>query len=161
MRLYTAQILLLTACVGISTVSAFGPSSVPSKNEAIIGRRPASALSVSATVDETEAPPATVTFDDVRSMTFRQLQRSCVDKGLPAVGNTATLRSRILEAYGLATVPAASNASAASDEVRHFIAMYLITFFKIACIPNAVNVDEKCGEHRPYSKCVVLPLIEG
>jgi len=116
MRLYTAQILLLTACVGISTVSAFGPSSVPSKNEAIIGRRPASALSVSATVDETEAPPATVTFDDVRSMTFRQLQRSCVDKGLPAVGNTATLRSRILEAYGLATVPAASNASAASDE---------------------------------------------
>ena len=33
----------------------------------------------------------------VKSLSFRELQSACKKKGLPAVGNTATLRNRLLE----------------------------------------------------------------
>ncbi len=40
----------------------------------------------------------------INKMTFRQLQRNCKNMGLPAKGNTATLRLRLLQEFGLVTV---------------------------------------------------------
>ncbi len=40
----------------------------------------------------------------INKMTFRQLQRNCKNMGLPAKGNTATLRLRLLQEFGLVNV---------------------------------------------------------
>jgi len=50
-------------------------------------------LSVSATFEDIELEDTAA----VRKLTFRELQSACKKKGLPAVGNTATLRNRLLE----------------------------------------------------------------
>lgn len=72
-------------------------------------------------------------MDGIKKMTFRQLQKSCVERGLPAVGNTAALRARLLESAGLpvpgAAAAAAAAASAAlngSDEVRRLQILFLL-----------------------------------
>ena len=57
----------------------------------------------------------------VKALGFRQLQKACVARGLPAVGNTAALRSRLLESAGLPDVSApsapASAVNGSDDEV--------------------------------------------
>lgn len=59
--------------------------------------------------------------NSVKALSFRQLQRACVARGLPAVGNTAALRSRLLESAGLPDVSApsapASAVNGSDDEV--------------------------------------------
>ena len=55
-------------------------------------------------VTETEndvASDDTLDYFGVNKLTFRELQKQCKERGLPASGNTATLRSRILESLGL------------------------------------------------------------
>ena len=59
--------------------------------------------------------------NSVKALSFRQLQKACVARGLPAVGNTAALRSRLLESAGLPDVSApsapASAVNGSDDEV--------------------------------------------
>ena len=59
--------------------------------------------------------------NSVKALSFRQLQKACVSRGLPAVGNTAALRSRLLESAGLPDVSApaapASAVNGSDDEV--------------------------------------------
>jgi len=40
-------------------------------------------------------------FGTINSLTFRELQKHCRGRGLPAVGNTAALRARLLERFGI------------------------------------------------------------
>merc|ERR1719261_532604 len=56
--------------------------------------------------------------NSVKSLSFRQLQRACVARGLPAVGSTAALRSRLLDSAGLPDVsaPAAPKAVNGSED---------------------------------------------
>ena len=89
-------------------------------------------LSVAAApVDEATTTAASSDSDDqqieitdvhsVKALGFRQLQKACVARGLPAVGNTAALRSRLLESAGLPDVSApsapASAVNGSDDEV--------------------------------------------
>ena len=62
--------------------------------------------------------------NSVKALSFRQLQKACVARGLPAVGNTAALRSRLLESAGLPDVSApsapASAVNGSDEEVSRF-----------------------------------------
>ena len=61
----------------------------------------------------------------VKALSFRQLHKACVARGLPAVGNTAALRSRLLESAGLPDVSApsapASAVNGSDDEVSRLL----------------------------------------
>eukprot|EP00559_Dactyliosolen_fragilissimus_P002968 CAMPEP_0184861704 /NCGR_PEP_ID=MMETSP0580-20130426/6323_1 /TAXON_ID=1118495 /ORGANISM="Dactyliosolen fragilissimus" /LENGTH=677 /DNA_ID=CAMNT_0027359291 /DNA_START=408 /DNA_END=2441 /DNA_ORIENTATION=- len=43
----------------------------------------------------------TMDYESINKLSYRQLQTHCKEKGLPATGNTATLRGRLLEEFGL------------------------------------------------------------
>lgn len=48
-----------------------------------------------------ETSAASMDFEDIRKLPYRQLQKYCKDRGLPANGSTAALRTRLLEDLGL------------------------------------------------------------
>lgn len=63
-----------------------------------------SVSTLASTVPEVNAESKEVdlsTFGDVNNLTFRELQAHCKQRGLEAVGNTRTLRLRLLENLGL------------------------------------------------------------
>lgn len=54
-----------------------------------------------ASVAEESSTETTLDYAGVKKLTFRELQKQCKERGLPAVGNTATLRTRLYEALGI------------------------------------------------------------
>ena len=67
---------------------------IPSPNSFALNSLPnARGLSVCAAPQDIDLENASA----VGKLSFRELQSACKEKGLPAVGNTATLRSRLLE----------------------------------------------------------------
>ena len=133
----TAALSLALAASATGGVSGFVPS-LDHHHAATVGARGTRTsdggphLSVAAApVDEsTEAASAAAEHPDgegqvpspdvnsVKALSFRQLQKACVARGLPAVGSTAALRSRLLESAGLpdVSVPAAPSAVNGSDD---------------------------------------------
>ena len=135
----TAALSLALAASATAGVSGF----VPSLDHAAIGRGTRNSadgaqphLSVAAApVDEAMGTSSASSSSDdqqisitdvnsVKSLSFRQLQRACVARGLPAVGSTAALRSRLLDSAGLPDVsapvaPKAVNGS--EDEVSRSV----------------------------------------
>jgi hypothetical protein len=134
----TAALSLALAASATGGVSGFVPS-LDHHHAATVGARGTRTsdggphLSVAAApVDEsTEAASAAAEQPDggegqvpitdvnsVKALSFRQLQKACVARGLPAVGSTAALRSRLLESAGLpdVSVPAAPSAVNGSDD---------------------------------------------
>ena len=131
----TAALSLALAASATAGVSGF----VPSLDHAAIGRGTRNSadadgaqphLSVAAAPVDEAMGTASASSDDqqiaitdvnsVKSLSFRQLQRACVARGLPAVGSTAALRSRLLDSAGLPDVsaPAAPKAvNGSEDEV--------------------------------------------
>ena len=69
----------------------------------------------SASSDDQQIPITDV--NSVKSLSFRQLQRACVARSLPAVGSTAALRSRLLDSAGLPDVSVPAAPQAVEDEV--------------------------------------------
>ena len=55
-----------------------------------------------ASVAEDVSSESDLDYATVKNLPFRQLQKECKERGLPAVGNTATLRTRLYEALGIA-----------------------------------------------------------
>eukprot|EP00560_Eucampia_antarctica_P006066 CAMPEP_0197824868 /NCGR_PEP_ID=MMETSP1437-20131217/2074_1 /TAXON_ID=49252 ORGANISM="Eucampia antarctica, Strain CCMP1452" /NCGR_SAMPLE_ID=MMETSP1437 /ASSEMBLY_ACC=CAM_ASM_001096 /LENGTH=741 /DNA_ID=CAMNT_0043424669 /DNA_START=191 /DNA_END=2416 /DNA_ORIENTATION=+ len=55
-----------------------------------------SSLSVAAPVETSDAP-LLLDYDMVNSLTYRGLQKECRERGFPAVGTTAALRTRLLD----------------------------------------------------------------
>lgn len=51
-----------------------------------------------------ETSAASMDFEAIRKLPYRQLQKYCKDRGLPANGSTAALRTRLLEDLGLITM---------------------------------------------------------
>ena len=102
MRLAAAWVLAITS--GSTSLVAdgfqFSPSSLSHHRHAIIGKTSSSSMSVAAAVDEA-VETSSMTYTDVTSLTFRELQRECKGLGLSAVGTTAALRGRLLEHFGL------------------------------------------------------------
>lgn len=134
MRLRNNAAILTVITLAAGSATAFIPSRNANHAAAVFSNTGSasapsgSGLSVAATVDEsTETSTVELDMDGIKKMTFRQLQKSCVDRGLPAVGNTAALRARLLESAGL-PVPGAGSAPAAGsashdgpDEVSRYI----------------------------------------
>lgn len=82
-----------------STVSAFSLSKTNACTNAAFRSTALPSLAVAA--DSDEAVSSVMDFDGVNGLTFRELQRACKEKSLPATGNTATLRNRLLESLGI------------------------------------------------------------
>jgi len=91
-------------------------------------------LVAAAMQDEMTSATSTMGYADVNSLTFRELQKACKEKGLAATGNTAMLRSRLMEFFGVAvaeSVAASVPATSAEDE---------------ECVPDDINF---CDESDP------------
>eukprot|EP00562_Extubocellulus_spinifer_P018041 CAMPEP_0178594320 /NCGR_PEP_ID=MMETSP0697-20121206/30438_1 /TAXON_ID=265572 /ORGANISM="Extubocellulus spinifer, Strain CCMP396" /LENGTH=160 /DNA_ID=CAMNT_0020231597 /DNA_START=13 /DNA_END=493 /DNA_ORIENTATION=+ len=124
MRLRNNAAILTVITVAAGSATAFIPSDGSlSFNTGSASLSSGSGLSraVAATIDESSSSTETesstaepLDMDGIKKMTFRQLQKSCVDRGLPAVGNTAALRARLLESAGL-PVPGSAAAGSASS----------------------------------------------
>ena len=127
----TAALSLALAVSATAGVSGFVPSL---DHHAAIGRGTRNSadgaqphLSVAAAPVDEAMDTASASSDDqqipitdvnsVKSLSFRQLQRACVVRGLPAVGSTAALRSRLLDSAGLPDVSAPAAPQAVEDEV--------------------------------------------
>ena len=148
----TAALSLALAVSATAGVSGFVPSL---DHHAAIGRGTRNSadgaqphLSVAAAPVDEAMDTASASSDDqqipitdvnsVKSLSFRQLQRACVVRGLPAVGSTAALRSRLLDSAGLpdVSVPAAPKAANGSeDEVSQGIEKLKETVCKRCIIP--------------------------
>ena len=90
MKLSKLSIAITSALMAATAVTAF----IPSPSSLSLNLLPTTrGLSVSATFEDIELEDTAA----VRKLTFRELQSACKKKGLPAVGNTATLRNRLLE----------------------------------------------------------------
>lgn len=125
MKLSTAAVALVVASSNAALVRGFtSPSSSSSAN--IVARRTGRAgaagpaLSVAAEIDESSTSVASssdssLDFNGVNSLSFRELQRECKERELPAVGNTAALRGRLLEFHGLGRKSPASAAAAPAE----------------------------------------------
>ena len=127
----TAALSLALAVSATAGVSGFVPSL---DHHAAIGRGTRNSadgaqphLSVAAAPVDEAMDTASASSDDqqipitdvnsVKSLSFRQLQRACVARSLPAVGSTAALRSRLLDSAGLPDVSAPAAPQAVEDEV--------------------------------------------
>jgi hypothetical protein len=110
MRYSTASLVVLVAlATRTSQTNAFvsAPSSVTFSRA-----KPLSASVVASEVEE-------LTYHSVNQLAFRQLQKECKARSLPATGNTASLRTRLLEFHGVCLVDATVNGDADS-EVRQY-----------------------------------------
>jgi len=93
-----------------------------SNNGSMLSRRRMTLLSVAAEEDIKVSEPSSTlenSYDAINELTFRGLQKECKERGLSAVGNTATLRSNLLESMGIVSPAAqadAALAAAAADE---------------------------------------------
>lgn len=101
---------------GVQQVAAFSPSTVIQNKYA--AQSSIRHVSTMAAV-ETEGGIDEMDYATINSLTFRQLQKNCKMMGLPAKGNTATLRTRLLEEFGLVTP--AEDCVGDEDEVVSFI----------------------------------------
>ena len=86
MKLSTLSIAISSALMAVA-VTAFTPTSP------LLSLPTSKVLAVAAAAQDLDLEDAEV----VRRLSFRELQSACKNKGLPAVGNTATLRNRLLE----------------------------------------------------------------
>jgi len=90
MKLSKLSIALSSALMAATTVTGF----VPSPSSFALNSLPnARGLSVCAAPQDIDLENASA----VGKLSFRELQSACKEKGLPAVGNTVTLRNRLLE----------------------------------------------------------------
>ena len=127
----TAALSLALAVSATAGVSGFVPSL---DHHAAIGRGtrnsaggPQPHLSVAAAPVDEAVDTSSASSDDqqipitdvnsIKSLSFRQLQRACVARSLPAVGSTAALRSRLLDSAGLPDVSVPAAPQAVEDEV--------------------------------------------
>uniref|UniRef100_A0A7S3VEK2 SAP domain-containing protein n=1 Tax=Chaetoceros debilis TaxID=122233 RepID=A0A7S3VEK2_9STRA len=85
---------------GVQQVAAFSPSTILQNKYA--AQSSIRHVSTMAAV-ETEGSVDEMDYATINSLTFRQLQKNCKMMGLAAKGNTAALRTRLLEEFGLAT----------------------------------------------------------
>lgn len=101
-------------------VAAFSNSNFSTRSASFITHGKSTSL-LSLAVAETEdlsSAQADLDFNGVNKLSFRELQKNCKDRGLPASGNTAALRRRLLEAIGTA---ACTEESGENDEVSHYL----------------------------------------
>ena len=85
----------------ITRVTAFSQINLPLTANQLATRQPTTRFASVAEESSTESTESTLDYSGVKALTFRDLQKQCKDRGLPAVGNTATLRTRLYEALGI------------------------------------------------------------
>mmetsp|Transcript_16624 Transcript_16624/g.24847 ORF Transcript_16624/g.24847 Transcript_16624/m.24847 type:complete len:736 (-) Transcript_16624:67-2274(-) len=88
--------LYISLPVGVSAFSQSRSSTYKTNSRSRTSSLPSTAVAALDN-DTVSAATASLDYKTVNKLTFRELQRTCKEKGLPAVGSTATLRSRILE----------------------------------------------------------------
>lgn len=120
MRYSTASLVVLVAlATRTSQTNAFvsAPSSVTFSRA-----KPLSASVVASEVEE-------LTYHSVNQLAFRQLQKECKARSLPATGNTASLRTRLLEFHGVCLVDTTVNGDADSEEE--------------VCVPTGISFSDE------------------
>lgn len=70
----------------------------------------------SSTNDDVPLSPLDFDYEKINRLTFRELQKECKERGLGAMGNTATLRNSLLEFMGILSPNAAAEAAAQANE---------------------------------------------
>lgn len=101
MKLSQSVIALYLALHAPTKVAAFTQSRLNSQRVASSPITSLSSLAVVETDEDLSSSPESLNYDGVKNLTFRELQRECKERGLAATGNTATLRSRLLDAIGI------------------------------------------------------------
>lgn len=94
-----AVAISLTVSSPIS-VSAFSQSRLSTRWVSGTTSLPSS-LAVAEVEGDVTSPDNSLDYNAVNSLTFRQLQKECKERSLPATGNTAALRGRLLENLGI------------------------------------------------------------
>ncbi len=90
-----------TSTITISTSNSPVYVATSNKNRSRTTSLPSTAVAASDSDTAAVASSVSLGYKEVNKLTFRELQRTCKERGLPAVGNTATLRSRILESLDI------------------------------------------------------------
>ncbi len=122
----------ITISITLNGVNAF--SQLKLNNRAALS----SSRTFASVTEDISTSEADLDYTRVKQLTFRQLQKQCKERGLPATGNTAALRTRLYGALGImeCSVDSTTEENVSSiyvDCVFPSFFCYIVFFYECPC----------------------------